>query len=83
MSSSLEVLSPQSGIDTLAEGIVVKTPAVLTRPIAAKLVDDIILVNEQQIEWAIGALIEHQRTISEGADAACWSCGYLCLPKAI
>ena len=70
MSRSLAGLSPQSGGDTLAEGIAVKTPGVLSRPIVAELVDDIILVNERQIEWAIGALIEHQRTISEGAGAA-------------
>ena len=70
MSRSLAGLSPQSGGDTLAEGIAVKSPGVLSRPIVAELVDDIILVNERQIEWAIGALIEHQRTISEGAGAA-------------
>ena len=70
MSRSLAGLSPQSGGDTLAEGIAVKTPGVLSRPIVAELVDDIILVNERQIEWAIGALIEHQRTISEGAGVA-------------
>ncbi len=70
MSRSLAGLSPQSGGDTLAEGIAVKTPGVLTRPIVAELIDEIILVNERQIEWAVGALIEHQRTISEGAGAA-------------
>ena len=70
MSRSLAGLSPQSGGDTLAEGIAVKTPGILTRPIINELVDDIILVNERQIEWAIAALIEHQRIISEGAGAA-------------
>ena len=70
MSRSLAGLSPQSGGDTLAEGIAVKTPGVLTRPVVAELVDEIILVNERQIEWAIGALIENQRIISEGAGAA-------------
>ena len=42
----------------------------MSRPIVAVLINDIIIVNERQIEWAIGALIEHQRTISEGAGAA-------------
>ena len=36
----------------------------------AVVIDDIIIVNERQIEWAIGALIEHQRTISESAGVA-------------
>ena len=45
MSRSLVGLSPQSGGDTLAEGIAVKNPGILTRPIEAELVDDIILVN--------------------------------------
>ena len=58
MSRSLAGLSPQSGGDTLAEGIAVKTPGVLSRPFVAELFDDIILV------------IEHQRTISENAGAA-------------
>ena len=42
----------------------------MSRPIVAVLINDIIIVNERQIEWAIGALIEHQRTISEGAGVA-------------
>ena len=69
MSRSQAVLSPESDGDTLAEGIAVKTPGDPSRPVVAELVDDIILVNERQIEWAIGALIEHQKTISGGAGA--------------
>ena len=70
MSRSLAGLPPQSGGDTLAEGIAVKTAGTLTKPIVENLVDDIILVNEQQIEWAVGAFIEHQKLIAEGAGAA-------------
>ena len=70
MSRSIAGLSPQSGGDTLAEGIAVKTVGALTKPIVENLVDEIILVNEQQIEWAISAMIEHQRLIVEGAGAA-------------
>ena len=70
MSRSLAGLNLQSGGDTLAEGIAVKTPGELTKPIVKELVDKIILVNEQQIEWAISALIEHQSIIAEGAGAA-------------
>ena len=70
MSRALAGLSSQSGGDTLAEGIAVKTPGLLTQPIVNELVEDIILVNERQIEWAIGALIEHQKIVAEGAGAA-------------
>ena len=34
------------------------------------LVDEILLVNERELEWAVGALIEQQRVVSEGAGAA-------------
>ena len=70
MSRSLAGLSPQAGGDTIAEGIAVKRVGALTKPIVENLVDEIILVNEQQIEWAISALIEHQKLIAEGAGAA-------------
>ena len=70
MSRSLAGLPPRSGGDTLAEGIAVKTAGTITKSIVENLVDDIILVNEQQIEWAVGAFIEHQKLIAEGAGAA-------------
>ena len=58
------------GGETLAEGIAVKKPGGVTLPAIKKNVDDILLVNEQQLEWAVGALIEQQRVVSEGAGAA-------------
>ena len=58
------------GGETLAEGIAVKKPGGVTLPAIEKNVDDILLVNEQQLEWAVGALIEQQRVVSEGAGAA-------------
>lgn len=58
------------GGETLAEGIAVKKPGGVTLPVIEKNVDDILLVNEQQLEWAVGALIEQQRVVSEGAGAA-------------
>ncbi len=60
----------ECGGETLAEGIAVKKPGVLTRPVVSKLVDDIILVSERQLEWAVGALVEQQRVVAEGAGAA-------------
>ena len=58
------------GGETLAEGIAVKKPGGVTRPVIADLVDDILLVNEQSLEWAVGGLIEQQRIVAEGAGAA-------------
>ena len=58
------------GGETLAEGIAVKKPGGVTRPVVANLVDDILLVNEQSLEWAVGSLIEQQRIVAEGAGAA-------------
>ena len=58
------------GGETLAEGIAVKKPGGVTRPVVADLVDDILLVTEQSLEWAVGSLIEQQRIVAEGAGAA-------------
>jgi threonine dehydratase len=58
------------GGETLAEGIAVKKPGRLTLPIIVDSVDDILLVNEKQLEWAVSALVEQQRVIAEGAGAA-------------
>ena len=58
------------GGETLAEGIAVKKPGSVTRPVISDLVDDILLVHEQSLEWAVGALVEQQRVVAEGAGAA-------------
>jgi threonine dehydratase len=56
--------------DTLAEGIAVKAPGVLTTQIVRALVDDIVLVSEVEIERAVSLLIEIEKTVAEGAGAA-------------
>ncbi|MDB3936790.1 threonine ammonia-lyase [bacterium] len=58
------------GGETLAEGIAVKKPGGVALPVVDALVDEILLVNERELEWAVGALIEQQRVVSEGAGAA-------------
>ena len=58
------------GGETLAEGIAVKKPGGVTLPVIDALVDNILLVDERDLEWAVGALIEQQRVVSEGAGAA-------------
>ena len=57
--------------DTLAEGIAVKAPGRLTEPIVRRLVDDILLVSESEIERAVSQLISIEKTVVEGAGAAC------------
>jgi threonine dehydratase len=55
---------------TLAEGIAVKNVGKLTLPVVRKLVSDIVLVDEQQIERAANAFLTLQKTMAEGAGAA-------------
>ena len=55
--------------DTLAEGIAVKAPGQITGPIVRRLVDDILLVSESQIENAMSLLINIEKTVVEGAAA--------------
>jgi threonine dehydratase len=56
--------------DTLAEGIAVKSPGRITTGIVRRLVDDILLVTEDQIERAVATLIGIEKTVVEGAGAA-------------
>ncbi len=58
---------------TMAEGIAVKEPGEITRRIVAALVKDILLVREDEIERAIAALLEIEKTVVEGAAAAAYA----------
>jgi threonine dehydratase len=63
----------QAGIcdgDTLAEGIAVKNPGVLTQAVVRALVDDILLVGERDLERAVALLLGIEKTVVEGAGAA-------------
>jgi threonine dehydratase len=55
---------------TLAEGIAVKEPGMLTRQIVAELVRDVCVVNERQLEEAVELLIERSKLVVEGAGGA-------------
>lgn len=61
---------PVYGTSTIADGIAVKSPGALTQPIIERLVDDIVLVSEDDIEQAIVLLLEIEKTVVEGAGAA-------------
>ena len=58
------------GQSTIAEGIAVKEPGKITRSIVEKLVSDIVLVDEGDVEEAIVMLLEIEKTVVEGAGAA-------------
>ncbi len=58
------------GQSTIAEGIAVKEPGKITLDIVRKLVSDIVLVDEGDIEEAIVMLLEIEKTVVEGAGAA-------------
>jgi len=55
---------------TIADGIAVKTPAANTQAIIEKMVDDVFLVSELEIEKALQAYLELKRIVVEGAGAA-------------
>ena len=54
---------------TIADGIGVKFPGVLTVPLIRERVDDVLLVGEDDIEQAILMLLEIEKTVVEGAGA--------------
>jgi len=54
---------------TIADGIGVKSPGALTLPVIKRLVDDVVLVSEDDIEQAILMLLEIEKTVVEGAGA--------------
>lgn len=55
---------------TVAEGIAVKHPGRLSRRIVGKLVKDIVLVSEGEIEDAVLMLLQIEKTVAEGAGAS-------------
>ncbi len=59
----------ESGQATIADGIAVKAPGVLTLPLIRERVDEVVLVTEDDIEQAILMLLEIEKTVVEGAGA--------------
>ena len=58
------------GSSTIAEGIAVGTPGLIPQAIIRRLVDDLVLVDEGDIEQAMVMLLEIEKTLVEGAGAA-------------
>jgi threonine dehydratase len=55
--------------DTLAEGIAVRDPGLLTRRFVEALADDVVLVSERALEQAVSLLLQIEKTVVEGAGA--------------
>ncbi len=70
MYAAFKGIEMPSATATLAEGIAVKQPGLLTREIVKRLVDDVVLVSEGDIEHAIVLLLEIEKTVVEGAGGA-------------
>ncbi len=62
--------APGGGGQTMADGIAVKVPGTLTRPIIEELVSEILLADEASLERAVQTYLEVQRLMVEGAGAA-------------
>lgn len=58
------------GSSTIADGIAVSRPGIITQAIIAQRVNDLLLVDEGDIEQAIVMLLEIEKTLVEGAGAA-------------
>ena len=62
--------TPTFAASTIAEGIAVKEPGTLTRPIIQQNVKEIFLVDEGDVEEAIVMMLEIEKTVVEGAGGA-------------
>jgi threonine dehydratase len=70
MHAAIAGTTPQFATQTIAEGIAVRNVGRITREIIGRLVEDILLVDESDIENAISLLISIEKTVAEGAGAA-------------
>jgi threonine dehydratase len=69
MYAALTGSKPEFGSNTIADGIAVKEPGKLTLEIIRRLVEDVVLVDEGDIEEAMLLLLEIEKTVVEGAGA--------------
>ncbi len=60
-------LAPQA---TIADGIAVRRAGDVTLPLVSRYVDEIVTVDDEEIASAILMLLEHEKTLAEGAGAA-------------
>ncbi|MCZ7563076.1 MAG: threonine ammonia-lyase [Burkholderiales bacterium] len=70
MYNALKGTALPCGPSTIADGIAVKAPGILTRAIAREHVADVLLADEAGLEEAVLLLLEVEKTVVEGAGAA-------------
>ena len=70
MVNAIKGTQHRQGSSTIADGIAVGTPGVIATAVIQKLVSDVVLVDEGDIEQAIVMLLEIEKTLVEGAGAA-------------
>jgi threonine dehydratase len=70
MKCAIEGCNLPLGGDTLAEGIAVKQPGMLTSRILSELANDVMLVSERDLERAVSMLVGTEKSVVEGAGAA-------------
>jgi threonine dehydratase len=70
MVNAIKGTAHPQGTSTIAEGIAVGEPGRITRELVRRLVDDLVLVDEGDIEQALVMLLEIEKTLVEGAGAA-------------
>jgi threonine dehydratase len=58
------------GGPTIAEGIAVPAPGMITTGIVREMVDDLVMVSEESLEEAVNLLLEIEKVVVEGAGAA-------------
>ncbi len=68
--ASSPAASPGAGYPTIADGIAVSTPGLLTKQIIDELVDAWVTVPEATIEKAVAVYLEREKVVAEGAGAA-------------
>lgn len=69
MYCALHGTAPHFGESTIADGIAVKVPGMVTLDMVRRLVDEVLLVGEGDIEEAMLLLLEIEKTVVEGAGA--------------
>lgn len=70
MQRALGGLKFAGGGQTLADGIAVETPGRRTRAIVKRLVEEVLLVGEAELENAVQMMVAVQNLVAEGAGAA-------------
>lgn len=67
--NTMQGLPQPIGGPTLAEGVAVSQMGTLNRSMAEALVDDVLLVDEETLEYTVHFLLEEEKTVVEGAGA--------------